>query len=184
MTKGDITLENMNCHHLGALLDKLTETGILITERNGHMRIKVRGKLKSVSATTHAYPGFPTDLQAQMTALMCVTPGLSIITEKIYPERFMHISELNRMGANIRLEGPSAIVSGARTLSGAPVMASDLRASAALVIAGIAAHGRSEVSRMYHLDRGYENLVQKFQALGADITRDKDIAARITPAQV
>ena len=108
-------------------------------------------------------------------ALMCVVPGISVITEKIYPERFMHVSELNRMGASILLEGPSAIVSGKKQLSGAPVMASDLRASAALVLAGLVAQGETEVSRVYHLDRGYENLVGKLKSLGAKIRREKDV---------
>ena len=127
-----------------------------------------------MSVTTLPYPGYPTDLQAQMMALMCIVPGISVITEKIYPERFMHVSELNRMGANIMLEGPSAIVSGKKDLSGAPVMASDLRASAALVLAGLVAKGQTEVSRIYHLDRGYENLVAKLQSLGARIRREKE----------
>ena len=110
-----------------------------------------------------------------MMALMGIVPGISVITEKIYPERFMHVSELNRMGASIILEGPSAIVSGKKKLSGAPVMASDLRASAGLVVAGLVAEGSTEVSRIYHLDRGYENLVAKLQNLGAKIRREKDL---------
>ena len=173
ITKGDITIKNTNHHFLGALFDKLLDAGVSLVEKNGHVRARLRGKLKPVSVTTHAYPGFPTDLQAQMTALMCVVPGISVITEKIFPERFMHVSELNRMGAQIRLEGPNAIVSGTRTLSGAPVMASDLRASAGLVLAGLAAHGTTEISRVYHLDRGYERLVEKIQGLGANIKRVK-----------
>jgi len=173
ITKGDITIKNTNHHFLGALFDKLLSAGVSLVEKNGHVRARLRGKLKPVSVTTHAYPGFPTDLQAQMTALMCVVPGISVITEKIFPERFMHVSELNRMGAQIRLEGPNAIVSGTRTLSGAPVMASDLRASAGLVLAGLAAHGTTEISRVYHLDRGYERLVEKIQGLGANIKRVK-----------
>ena len=109
-----------------------------------------------------------------MMALMCVVPGISVITEKIYPERFMHVSELNRMGASIMLEGPSAIVSGKKSLSGAPVMASDLRASAGLVLAGLVAEGETEISRVYHLDRGYEGLVSKLQGLGAKVRREKE----------
>ncbi len=175
MTKGDVTLKNMNLNMLGAMLDKLREAGVVITERNGHVRVRRERVLRPVSVTTLPYPGFPTDLQAQMMALMCVVPGISVITEKIYPERFMHVSELNRMGANIMLEGPSAIVSGKKKLSGAPVMASDLRASAGLVLAGLVAEGSTEVSRIYHLDRGYENLVAKLQGLGARIRREKDV---------
>lgn len=175
ITKGDITIKNMNLNTLGAMLDKLREAGVIITEKKGAVRVRRQGILRPISTTTLSYPGFPTDLQAQMMALMCVTPGISVITEKIYPERFMHVSELNRMGANIMLEGPSAIVSGQKKLSGAPVMASDLRASAALVLAGLVAEGYTEISRVYHLDRGYENLVAKLQSLGAKIRREKDI---------
>ena len=175
MTKGDITLKNMNLATLGAMLDKLKEAGVSITEKNGNVRVRRNGPLKPVSVTTLPYPGFPTDLQAQMMAMMCVVPGISVITEKIYPDRFMHVSELSRMGANIMLEGNSAIVAGRKKLSGAPVMASDLRASAALVLAGLVAEGSTEVSRVYHLDRGYENLVQKLQSLGAKIRREKDL---------
>ncbi len=175
ITKGDITIKDMNLNMLGAMLDKLREAGVVVTERNGHVRVRRERVLKPVSVTTLPYPGVPTDLQAQMMALMCVVPGISVITEKIYPERFMHVSELNRMGASIMLEGPSAIVSGKKVLSGAPVMASDLRASAALVLAGLVAEGTTEVSRVYHLDRGYENLVVKLQGLGAKIRREKEI---------
>ena len=175
MTKGDVTLKNMNLNMLGAMLDKLRDAGVSIQEKNNHVRVRRQHVLKPVSVTTLPYPGFPTDLQAQMTALMCIVPGISVITEKIYPDRFMHVSELNRMGANIMLEGNSAIVSGRKTLSGAPVMASDLRASAALVLAGLVAEGSTEVSRVYHLDRGYEHLVAKLQGLGAKIRREKDL---------
>lgn len=175
MTKGDVTLKNINLNVLGAMLDKLRDAGVHIVEKNGHVRVRRERLLRPVSVTTLPYPGFPTDLQAQMMALMCIVPGISVITEKIYPERFMHVSELNRMGANIMLEGHSAIVSGKKRLSGAPVMASDLRASAALVLAGLVADGVTEVSRVYHLDRGYENLVHKLQTLGANIRREKDL---------
>jgi UDP-N-acetylglucosamine 1-carboxyvinyltransferase len=175
MTKGDVTLKNTNLNMLGAMLDKLRDAGVHIVERNGHVRVRRERVLRPVSVTTLPYPGFPTDLQAQMMALMCLVPGISVITEKIYPERFMHVSELNRMGASIMLEGPSAIVSGKKRLSGAPVMASDLRASAALVLAGLVADGQTEVARVYHLDRGYENLVGKLQSLGANIRRERDL---------
>lgn len=131
-------------------------------------------QLRSVDVVTMPYPGFPTDLQAQFMALMCVSRGTSILTEKIYPERFIHVAELNRLGARIRREGPTAIVPGDCRLMGATVMASDLRASAALVLAGLIAEGKTEVQRVYHLDRGYENLVQKLAGLGADIERVKE----------
>ncbi len=175
MTKGDVTLKNMNANMLGAMVDKLRDAGVHILEKNGDVRVRRERVLKPVSVTTLPYPGFPTDLQAQMMALMCIVPGISVITEKIYPDRFMHVAELNRMGANVMLEGNSAIVSGQKRLSGAPVMASDLRASAALVLAGLVAEGSTEVSRVYHLDRGYENLVAKLQSLGAKIRREKDL---------
>jgi UDP-N-acetylglucosamine 1-carboxyvinyltransferase len=132
--------------------------------------------LKPVEVTTQPYPGFPTDVQAQMMALMCVTPGISIITERIFESRFMHVSELSRLGAEISIEGPNAIVKGGKPLSGAPVMASDLRASAALVLAGLAAKGTTEVHRVYHIDRGYERIDEKLRALGARIERVSESA--------
>jgi UDP-N-acetylglucosamine 1-carboxyvinyltransferase len=175
MTKGDVTLTNFDLSMMGAMLDKLREAGVNVTEKNGHVRVRRERILRPVSVTTLPYPGYPTDLQAQMMALMCVVPGISVITEKIYPERFMHVAELNRMGASIMLEGPSAIVNGKKKLSGAPVMASDLRASAALVLAGLVAEGETEVRRIYHLDRGYERLVDKLSSLGAKVRREKDL---------
>jgi UDP-N-acetylglucosamine 1-carboxyvinyltransferase len=130
-------------------------------------------RLRAVDVTTLPFPGFPTDLQAQMMAMLTVADGISIVTEKIYPDRFTHVAELNRMGAAIRKEGNTAVVHGARRLSGAPVMASDLRASAALVIAALVAEGKTTISRIYHLDRGYENLEKKLRRLGATISRTK-----------
>jgi UDP-N-acetylglucosamine 1-carboxyvinyltransferase len=120
------------------------------------------------------YPGFPTDMQAQMMSLLCIADGISVITEKIYPERFIHVSELSRMGAHILLEGPNAIIKGVKSLSGADVMASDLRASAGLVLAGLIAKGRTHIHRMYHLDRGYERLEEKFSSVGARIWTEKE----------
>jgi UDP-N-acetylglucosamine 1-carboxyvinyltransferase len=127
--------------------------------------------LKPVDVTTQPYAGFPTDVQAQMTVLMALTNGISVITERIFESRFMHVSELARLGADIAIEGSSAIVRGGRPLSGAPVMASDLRASAALVLAGLVARGTTQVKRIYHLDRGYERLDEKLKALGARVER-------------
>lgn len=172
-TRGDVTVKNCSSQYLGAVFDKMMEAGVQLIEKDGHVRVKARGKLQPVSLTTHVYPGFPTDLQAQMVALLACTPGISVVTEKIFPDRFMHVSELNRMGAQIRLEGPSAIINGVKELSGAPVMASDLRASAALAIAGLVARGKTEISRVYHLDRGYEKLEEKLRGLGAKIRREK-----------
>jgi UDP-N-acetylglucosamine 1-carboxyvinyltransferase len=154
-----------------AVLDKLQEAGVKIERLGPDIRVKRKGKLKPIDITTLPYSGFPTDVQAQMMALMTLTPGISIITERIFESRFMHVSELSRLGADIEIEGPSAIVKGGRPLSGAPVMASDLRASAALVIAGLAARGTTQVNRVYHIDRGYEDIDGKLRRLGARIER-------------
>ncbi|MBI3312732.1 MAG: UDP-N-acetylglucosamine 1-carboxyvinyltransferase [Candidatus Omnitrophica bacterium] len=174
MTGGDVMVKNLDTNHQNALIDKLKQCGVRITKGKNTVRVTRNGRLKPIDVTTLPYPGFPTDLQAQMMALMAVTPGISVITEKIYPDRFMHVSELNRMGSKIFLEGPSAIVHGVKHLSGAPVMASDLRASAALVIAGLVAEGTTEIHRVYHLDRGYEKIEEKLFALGASIHRDRE----------
>ncbi len=174
VTGGDVAIKNLEPSHQNAVMDKLAQAGVRLERGKNTLRVRRKGRLKPVDVTTLPYPGFPTDLQAQMMALMSVTPGISVITEKIYPDRFMHVSELNRMGSRIMLEGPSAIVHGVKQLSGAPVMASDLRASAALVIAGLVAEGTTEVHRVYHLDRGYEKIEEKFSALGASIHREKE----------
>ncbi|OGW80540.1 MAG: UDP-N-acetylglucosamine 1-carboxyvinyltransferase [Omnitrophica bacterium RIFCSPLOWO2_12_FULL_44_17] len=174
MNGNDILVRNCIIDHNHALIDKLKQSGALVLKSKSSIRLKRRGRLRPVDVTTLPYPGFPTDLQAQMMALMTLTPGISVITEKIYPDRFIHISELTRMGAKIFLEGSTAIVSGVGHLSGAPVMASDLRASAALLLAGLAAEGETEVNRIYHLDRGYEKIEEKLSALGAEIFRKKE----------
>ncbi len=174
ITKSDITVKGARYEHLGALIDKLQEAGVTVTRHGKDIRVRVRRTLRPVDLTTLPYPGFPTDLQAQMMALMSIINGISVITEKIYPDRYMHVSELARMGAQIKLEGDSAIVKGVKQLSGAPVMASDLRASAALILAGLAAKGRTDISRVYHLDRGYDKIEQKLSQLGADIHREKE----------
>lgn len=174
ITRGDVTVKNIIPEHLNALLDKLKLTGVHITKGKSWLRAQVKKALLPVDVTTLPYPGFPTDIQAQMMAVMAITPGISVITEKIYPDRFMHISELNRMGAHIQLEGASSIIKGVKKLSGAHVMASDLRASAALVLAGLVAEGRTDVHRVYHLDRGYEQVEEKLSALGATVWREKE----------
>ncbi len=174
ITKGDITVKNVLFKHLGALIDKLEETGAVITKNDSWIRVYPKKQLKPINVTTLPYPGFPTDMQAQVMSLMTITEGISVITEKIYPDRFMHVAELNRMGAFIHREGPHAIVQGVKHLSGAPVMASDLRASACLVLAGLAAKGKTSISRIYHLERGYENIDEKLQKLGARIWREKE----------
>ncbi len=177
ITKGEVTVKGVVPEHLGAFLDKLGEAGIPV-EILGNDKIRVSGnkikKLRPVDIVTLPHPGFPTDLQAQFSALLATTPGISIVTERIYPNRFMHVPELQRMGAEIAIEGPSAIIKGVPALSGAPVMASDLRASAALVLAALTAKGETWVQRIYHLDRGYEKFEEKLAALGADISRMKN----------
>ncbi|HET7626278.1 MAG TPA: UDP-N-acetylglucosamine 1-carboxyvinyltransferase, partial [Verrucomicrobiae bacterium] len=170
-TNGEVTLRGARAEHMHAILDKLNDSGVKIERKGSAITVRRNGKLKPVDITTLPYSGFPTDVQAQMMALMAMTPGISIITERIFESRFMHVSELARLGADIEIEGPSAIVKGGKPLSGAPVMASDLRASAALVIAGLAARGTTQVSRVYHLDRGYENMDEKLRKLGARVER-------------
>jgi UDP-N-acetylglucosamine 1-carboxyvinyltransferase len=170
-TDGQVTLKGVEPEHMAAVLDKLAAAGVKIERRGTSLSISRNGRLKPVDITTLPYSGFPTDVQAQMMSLMALAPGISIITERIFESRFMHVSELARLGADIEIEGPSAIVKGGRPLSGAPVMASDLRASAALVIAGLAARGTTQVNRIYHLDRGYENIDLKLRRLGARIQR-------------
>lgn len=170
-TNGEVTLRGARADHLHAVFDKLRDCGVKVDRSASGITVSRNGKLKPVDITTLPYSGFPTDVQAQMMALMVMTPGISIITERIFESRFMHVSELTRLGADIEIEGPSAIVKGGRPLSGAPVMASDLRASAALVIAGLAARGTTQVNRVYHLDRGYECMDAKLRKLGARIER-------------
>jgi UDP-N-acetylglucosamine 1-carboxyvinyltransferase len=174
ITKGDILIKNVCPHHMGALIDKLKDAGAVLKMTGNTIRVNCKKKLRPINITTLPYPGFPTDMQAQMMALMAVTPGISVITEKIYPDRFMHVAELNRMGAHIQREGPHAIVEGVKHLSGAPVMASDLRASACLVLAGLVAKNNTAVSRIYHLERGYENIDKKMETLGAMLWREKE----------
>ncbi len=173
-TRSPMIIKNVRPTHMMALIDKLRETGIRIHHNRQGLTVHRPKNLKPTSVTTYPYPGFPTDLQAQFSALMTMTPGVSLMTDKVFPDRFIHIAELNRMGANIRREGHTAIVEGVAKLHGAPVMASDLRASAALIIAGLAAQGRTEISRIYHLDRGYESIDLKLKKIGAKIKRVKE----------
>ena len=171
---GEVRITGACPDHLDAFLIKLREAGVELTTAGDSIVVNGGKKLKSVDITTLPYPGFATDLQAQMMVLMSVAEGVSVITETIFENRFMHAQELDRMGADIRLEGNRAVVRGVQELSGAPVMASDLRASVALVLAGLAASGKTEVSRVYHLDRGYERIEQKLSKLGARIDRVKE----------
>lgn len=174
-TKSTITLKNIRYSQLLVLMDCLEETGVRFKKGKDTLTVvPTKASFKPMSLTTYPYPGFPTDLQAQFMALMAMTPGVSIITDKVFPDRFIHIAELNRMGANIRRDGGAAIIEGVKNLVGAPVMASDLRASAALVIAGLAATGKTEIHRIYHLERGYENLEDKLKKIGAKIYREKE----------
>jgi UDP-N-acetylglucosamine 1-carboxyvinyltransferase len=175
ITGGDVMVKGCVTDHLGSVLKKVQEMGVELTESPEGVRIRRSGPLKAVEVKTLPYPGFPTDLQAQMMALMSVAEGTSVISETIFEGRFLHVPEFHRMGASIEVDGPHAVVKGVPVLTGAPVMASDLRASAGLVLAGLAADGETTVSRVYHLDRGYERLEEKFRALGAKIERVREV---------
>lgn len=174
ITNGDLTLKNARPEHLMAVIDRLNLIGVDIEQTADNVRVSSARRLNPADITTQPYPGFPTDLQAQLMALLCLADGNSIVTEKIFPDRFMHIAELGRMGAQLRKEGPTVVVQGVRELVGAPVMASDLRASAALVMAGMVAKGQTEVRRIYHIDRGYEHIEEKLNRVGAKIERIKE----------
>jgi len=175
ITAGDLLLKNAHPQNLEAVIAKLHEAGVKIEETDQGLRVWRDGKLRGVDLRTAPYPGFPTDMQAQMMALLSLAEGgVSMITETIFENRFLHSLELQRMGANIRLEGNRALVTGVKNLSGAKVMATDLRASASLVLAGLAAENTTEVSRVYHLDRGYERMEKKLNAVGAKIRRGKE----------
>jgi UDP-N-acetylglucosamine 1-carboxyvinyltransferase len=171
---GEATLKGCNPAHLPALLEKLRAAGLIIKESKNSIYVSRPAKVQSVDIKTLPYPGFPTDLQAQLMVLMTLATGLSVITETIFENRFMHVAELKRMGAEIKINGNSAIVKGIDQLKGARVMATDLRASASLVVAGLAAHGITEISRIYHLERGYEDMVGKLQTLGATVSKEKE----------
>ena len=173
-TGGELTLSNCDPSLLPSCYEKLQAAGVTVRQESQRLHVSRSGPLRGVDIKTMPYPGFPTDLQAQMMALMCFAGGLSLITETIFENRFMHVAELRRMGADIRVDGHSAIVNGTGKLLGAKVMATDLRASASLVIAALAARGTSEISRVYHLDRGYDDLVGKLTGVGAVIRREKD----------
>ena len=174
ITGGDVFVKNARVEHIGAVIDVLDSMGVIVEPKADGVRVQANCRLSSSEITTLPYPGFPTDMQAQLMSLLAVADGVSIITEKVFPERFMHLGELNRMGADISLEGPTAIIKGVDSLSGADVMASDLRASAALILAGLVADGDTIISRVYHLDRGYERIVEKLRTLGAEIERVKE----------
>ncbi|MEP6673423.1 MAG: UDP-N-acetylglucosamine 1-carboxyvinyltransferase [Chthoniobacter sp.] len=168
-----VTLKRVDPSHLTAVTDALTRAGFLLKIEGDTITISPNGVWKPLELTTNPYPDFPTDMQAQMCALLAKTPGISVITETIFPQRYMHVSEMKRMGADISLNGATAVIKGVERLSGAPVMASDLRASAALVLAGLQSEGITEVNRVYHIDRGYELIDEKLNGLGAHIERVK-----------
>ena len=174
ITKSDITISKCEPSHLDALLEKLRTAGADFEVNNNEIKIISPKHIKSIDMTTEPYPGYPTDLQAQFMALMSLAHGESVITETIFPDRFMHVAELNRLDADIKVDKNVAIIKGVKSLSGAQVMATDLRASATLVLAGLAAQGQTEVSRIYHIDRGYDKIEEKLRKLGADIKRVKE----------
>ena len=171
LTNGEIKILNCIPGNVKALIVKLQSAGVEITTKDNSLFVKGKHSIKPVNLVTSPYPGFPTDMQAQFMVLMTMAKGTSTISETIFENRFMHIAELKRMGADISIEGHTAMVKGAKKLSGAPVMATDLRASACLILAGLAAKGKTTISRVYHLDRGYEKIEEKFSALGASIKR-------------
>ncbi len=172
ITGGSVRVTGGRGDHLDAFVEKLRETGAVVTEGDSGLRVEANGRLEAVDVKTMPYPGFPTDLQAQFMALMTRARGSSTITESVFENRMLHTQELARMGAHIKVEGNRAIVRGPAALSGAPVMATDLRASVCLVLAALAARGTTRVSRVYHLDRGYERVEAKLGALGAEIRRE------------
>ena len=174
MTRGDVLLRDCLPEHLDAVIAKLRSAGAEIVAEDGGLRVRGRSEIHAVDITTQPYPGFPTDMQAQFMTLATRARGQSVITETIFENRYMHVSELARMGADIHVDGRTAVIRGVKKLTGAKVMASDLRASAALILAGLVADGTTEVLRVYHLDRGYEHIEKKLQKLGADVKRAKD----------
>lgn len=174
ITGGDVLVRGAKAEHLEAITGKLAETGAQISFEDDAVRVKGPDRPRPADVRTLPFPGFPTDMQAQIMALLSVADGLSVVSETIFENRFMHVSELVRLGADILVHGNSAVVRGVNKLEGAPVMATDLRASASLVLAGLKAHGTTEVSRIYHLDRGYQRIEEKLQSLGARIKREKE----------
>jgi UDP-N-acetylglucosamine 1-carboxyvinyltransferase len=174
ITGGDVTIRRCRPEHLDSLVNKLRDTGMTFRPVKSGMKATGPERLQSENIKTMPYPGFPTDMQAQFMAMMCIADGTSVISESIFENRFMHVAELRRMGADITIEGGTATVKGVDKLTGAPLMATDLRASASLIVAALAAEGETTISRIYHLDRGYERIEEKLQKLGADIRREKE----------
>lgn len=181
ITGGDVLVRGARREHLGAVLDAFDKMGVRVSPEAGGLRVKADGRPKASELATGPYPNLPTDMQAPLMALLCLADGISVFTERVYPDRFMHVAELNRLGAQIRKENATAIVAGVDHLSGARVMASDLRAGAALVVAGLAAEGKTIVSRAYHIDRGYENIEERLRPLGARVGRIAEAMPRRPP---
>lgn len=173
ITGGDVLIENVIPDHVKPVTAKLKEAEMLLEETETAIRVKGTRPIRSVDIKTLPYPGFPTDMQAPFMALMTIGSGTSVVTETVFENRFMHVDELKRMGANIKIEGHTAIVKGVEHLTGAPVKATDLRAGAALILAGLVARGETEIGCIHHIDRGYENIVEKLRSLGADIRREE-----------
>jgi UDP-N-acetylglucosamine 1-carboxyvinyltransferase len=175
MTRGDVLLEGARPEHMEAMVLKLRAMGASVSAEAGGLRVRGGAEILPVDITTQPHPGFPTDMQAQFMVMACLAKGQSVIKEMIFENRFMHVPELGRMGADITISGRAAMIRGGNTLAGAKVMATDLRASASLVLAGLVAEGKTEVLRVYHLDRGYESIEKKLKAVGAKIKRAKDV---------
>ncbi len=174
LTKGDVYVQGITEQQLPAVSEKLIEAGVELDWDTNGVRVTTPREIKGIDVTTAPFPGFPTDMQAQIMGLLCLATGTSVISENVHTDRFIHAAELNRMGADIVLDGSKAVINGVRSLSGAPVMASDLRAGAVLVAAGLAAAGETVISRVYHIDRGYESIERKLNDIGANITRVND----------
>jgi UDP-N-acetylglucosamine 1-carboxyvinyltransferase len=174
ITGGEVHLSNCRLDDMMAVVHKLRNIGVKVEPDGSGCVVTSSLPIKPADITTQPYPGFPTDLQAQFMALLSLAEGNSVIVEKVFPDRFMHVAELNRMAADLHKEGPAVIIAGVKKLIAAPVMASDLRASAALVLAGLAAEGTTIVNRVYHIDRGYERIEERLKSLGAKITRESD----------
>lgn len=171
MTKGDVLIENIILDHMRPIIAKLKESGAEVEENGDNIRVKGTNAIKPIDIKTLPYPGFPTDMQSQFMALMSIADGTSVMVETVFENRFMHVDELKRMGADIRAEGRSAVIEGRRNMEGAQVKATDLRAGAALILAGLVSEGKTEISDIYHIDRGYSNIEEKFRGLGGNVYR-------------
>jgi UDP-N-acetylglucosamine 1-carboxyvinyltransferase len=175
ITGGDVRVEGAQAIHLQPVLEKLREAGATITEEKNALRVTRTGRLRPLDVTTGVHPGYPTDMQAQLTALLAVTPGTSYVTETVFENRFQHLDELARMGANVRIDGRTAVITGVNRLHGADVAATDLRAGAAMILAGLVAQGETRIHAIHHIERGYVDVVERFRSLGADVRRSEGV---------